>query len=58
MTGRGGSATSITVEPATGWSALVHTWQTLDLPDGWKAQIADGSLRATPPPGMLCPCVS
>ena len=42
---------SITIEPATGWSALMHTWQTLDLPDGWKAEIADGSLRVTPPPG-------
>ncbi|HVW42227.1 MAG TPA: hypothetical protein VHC18_12835 [Amycolatopsis sp.] len=40
-----------TIEPATGWSALLHTWQTLDLPEGWKAEIADGCLRATPPPG-------
>lgn len=30
---------------------LLHMWRTLDLPAGWKAEIADGCLRLTPPPG-------
>ncbi|WP_166459570.1 Uma2 family endonuclease [Amycolatopsis pithecellobii] len=41
---------SIALEPATGWSALFQAWQTLDAPDGWKAEIADEALRLTPPP--------
>lgn len=33
------------------WPALPRTWQELDLPDGWKAEIADGGIALTPPPG-------
>lgn len=32
------------------WAAVLRTWQELDLPDGWKAEIADGGIRLTPPP--------
>ncbi|MEU3271676.1 Uma2 family endonuclease [Saccharomonospora sp. NPDC006951] len=42
---------SIATEPANGWPALLRTWRTLDLPDGWKAEITEGSLRVSPPPG-------
>lgn len=42
---------SAAIEHATGWPALLHTWQTLNLPDGWKAEITEGGLAVTPPPG-------
>lgn len=42
---------SVAIEHAGGWPALLHTWQTLDLPEGWQAEIAEGGITVTPPPG-------
>jgi len=39
------------VEHRDDWQALLRTWQEIDLPDGWKAEIADGGIALTPPPG-------
>ncbi|WP_027946303.1 Uma2 family endonuclease [Amycolatopsis taiwanensis] len=40
-------------EATNDWAAVLRTWQELDLPDGWKAEIADGGIRLAPPPS--CP---
>lgn len=32
------------------WDELVHTWQGLDVPEGWRAEIIEESLVMTAPP--------
>ncbi|QUG99865.1 Uma2 family endonuclease [Saccharopolyspora erythraea] len=39
------------VSPLMGWEDLVHTWQELDVPEGWRAEIIEGRIVMTPPPG-------
>ncbi|CAL99858.1 Uma2 family endonuclease [Saccharopolyspora erythraea NRRL 2338] len=39
------------VSPLMGWEDLVHTWQDLDVPEGWRAEIIEGRIVMTPPPG-------
>ncbi|NYI89155.1 hypothetical protein HNR02_002478 [Amycolatopsis endophytica] len=33
------------------WEALLRTWQQLDVPEGWRAEITEGGVTMTPPPG-------
>ncbi|NIH86888.1 Uma2 family endonuclease [Amycolatopsis granulosa] len=33
------------------WEALLRTWQELDVPEGWRAEITEGGVTMTPPPG-------
>ncbi|NIH78254.1 Uma2 family endonuclease [Amycolatopsis viridis] len=33
------------------WQALLRTWQELDVPEGWRAEITEGGVTMTPPPG-------
>ncbi|KUJ69782.1 restriction endonuclease [Streptomyces albus subsp. albus] len=34
------------------WDYLVRTWQELDVPEGWRAEIDEGSITLVPPPGL------
>lgn len=42
------------VEPSRasyeGWDYLVRTWQELDVPEGWRAEIEEGQIVLVPPP--------
>ena len=33
------------------WDALLRTWQQLDVPEGWRAEIVEEGIRMTLPPG-------
>lgn len=33
------------------WEALLGTWQDLDVPEGWRAEIVGEYITVTPPPG-------
>ena len=37
--------------PYGGWPALLTTWQELELPAGWRAEIVGNGINMTPPPG-------
>jgi Uma2 family endonuclease len=41
---------SLATERLAGWPELLHMWQTLDLPHGWRAEITEGGIAVTPPP--------
>ncbi|WP_371776894.1 Uma2 family endonuclease [Streptomyces sp. NBC_01438] len=32
------------------WDYLLHTWQALDVPEGWRAEIDEGRICLVPPP--------
>lgn len=32
------------------WDYLLHTWQELDVPEGWRAEIDEGQIVLVPPP--------
>ncbi|MFJ4902631.1 Uma2 family endonuclease [Streptomyces sp. NPDC088727] len=32
------------------WDYLLHTWQGLDVPEGWRAEIDEGRICLVPPP--------
>ncbi|MBH5336361.1 Uma2 family endonuclease [Streptomyces pactum] len=32
------------------WDYLVRTWQELDVPEGWRAEIDEGNITLVPPP--------
>lgn len=34
-----------------GWEALLRTWQEMDVPAGWRAEIVGEGITMTPPPG-------
>jgi Uma2 family endonuclease len=34
-----------------GWASLLHAWQELDVPEGWRAEIVGEGITMTPPPG-------
>jgi Uma2 family endonuclease len=33
------------------WTGLLATWRELDVPEGWRAEIIEGGIVMTPPPG-------
>lgn len=33
------------------WEGLLRAWQELDVPEGWRAEITEGGVTMTPPPG-------
>lgn len=35
---------------ATAWERLVRTWETTDVPEGWRAEITERGIVMTPPP--------
>ncbi|MFE0026055.1 Uma2 family endonuclease [Amycolatopsis sp. NPDC059021] len=39
------------VEYDWSWDALLRAWQELDVPEGWHAEILEGGITMTPPPG-------
>gem|GEM_PF-1184337 len=46
--------TAAVVEANWNWGSLLHAWQELDLPDGWRAEILGGEgITMTPPPPKL-----
>ncbi|MFI6986626.1 Uma2 family endonuclease [Embleya sp. NPDC050154] len=42
--------TAPVIEASDTWHRLVSTWQELDVPDGWRAEITGGSIVMSPPP--------
>ncbi|MFJ1755616.1 Uma2 family endonuclease [Kitasatospora sp. NPDC088134] len=34
------------------WAYLLGAWRTLDVPEGWRAEITEGRIVLTPPPGI------
>lgn len=34
------------------WDYLVRTWQELEVPEGWRAEIDEGSITLVPPPSL------
>ncbi|MEV0919755.1 Uma2 family endonuclease [Streptomyces sp. NPDC049967] len=32
------------------WDYLLHTWQELDVPEGWRAEVDEGRICLVPPP--------
>ncbi len=42
--------TAAVVELGWEWGSLLRTWQELDLPDGWRAEILGEGITMTPPP--------
>lgn len=34
------------------WNLLLETWQELDVPDGWRAEILDEGITLMPPPKL------
>lgn len=34
----------------TVWEEIVHTWETTDVPQGWRAEITERGIVMTPPP--------
>ncbi len=42
--------TAAVVEAGWDWGSLLHAWQELDLPDGWRAEIFEEGITMTPPP--------
>lgn len=32
------------------WEYLLRTWQELDVPEGWRAEIDEGQIVLVPPP--------
>lgn len=49
---------SATAEPLTDWPTLLHTWQRLDLPEGWQAEITEWGITMTPPLRYAHNCVA
>ncbi|MGH3546436.1 MAG: Uma2 family endonuclease, partial [Mycobacteriales bacterium] len=46
--------TAVVMETSWDWDSLLHTWQELDLPDGWRAEILGGEgITMAPPPPKL-----
>lgn len=39
------------VEPPSSWATLRATWQEVDVPEGYRAEISEGAIRMNPPPG-------
>ncbi|GAA1110299.1 Uma2 family endonuclease [Nocardiopsis composta] len=39
------------VNHSSPWDVLLRTWEELDLPDGWRAEISQGGVLLLPPPG-------
>jgi Uma2 family endonuclease len=44
--------TAAMVEPDLGWDYLVDAWLTLDVPEGWRAEVHGGAIELVPPPTM------
>lgn len=42
---------TIRVEFDRDWGALLRAWQELDVPEGWRAEILEGGVTMSPPPG-------
>lgn len=38
-------------EPMSEWAALLETWRELDVPEGYRAEISEGAILMSPPPG-------
>lgn len=43
---------SATVHPQANWDQLLHAWQELDIPEGWRAEILGELITLVPPPGL------
>lgn len=37
----------------SGWASLLATWREVDVPEGYRAEIADAAIRMSPPSGGL-----
>ncbi|WAL66238.1 Uma2 family endonuclease [Amycolatopsis cynarae] len=42
---------TIPVEFSSDWGALLRAWWELDVPEGWRAEILEGGVTMSPPPG-------
>ncbi|MGH3426752.1 MAG: Uma2 family endonuclease [Mycobacteriales bacterium] len=42
--------TTALTEAGWGWDFLLHAWQELEVPDGWRAEILGEGITMTPPP--------
>ncbi|TVT59053.1 Uma2 family endonuclease [Amycolatopsis rhizosphaerae] len=42
---------TIPVEFGSDWDALLRAWWELDVPEGWRAEILEGGVTVSPPPG-------
>lgn len=42
---------AVAVDHRGSWEALLLTWQELDVPEGWRAEIVEGGIAMTFPPG-------
>lgn len=45
-----GEVTSMSATAELDWTTLLHTWQELDVPEGWRAEITEWGITMTPPP--------
>jgi Uma2 family endonuclease len=42
---------AMTVGVDQSWARLLRTWESFDVPEGWRAEISDGGITMVPPPG-------
>jgi hypothetical protein len=41
------------VDHGADWDALPRAWRELYVPEGWRAEIVEGKITMTPPPGNV-----